>query len=1324
MKNLKNTLTALVCLLIVSTSYGYKGPENSSPSNTTASGVSVASLRNDCALAGEQIDMAINNVRARLLAGGDVWWDGTNGRYVVPKVESGQEEVSSIYAGAVWLGGVDDGMNLKVACQMYGSNSGRTDFWPGPLTEAGETEAIVCETWDRFFTVTGTEVREHRANFAAALEAGIPYDPNDIPDGIKGWPAVGNEFFEGIEGFRLPDDNNGLAGFWDFGDNGVPDGRYNPDKGDFPIVEIRGCAEFPQTFPDEMIFWIYNDNGNIHTQSNGDPIRMEVQVQAFAFATDDEINNMTFQRYKLINRATEPINETYFAMWVDGDLGCSEDDFIGCDTTRSLAYYYNSDALDGQPPSGACGGVATYGTEIPAVGIDYFRGPLNENFEELGMSTFSYFNRAGSGGPHPPATTDPTAAADYYNYLQGNWRDGTPLTFGGTGYDPGNTNEVDFAYVDKPDEAGGWSQCEAMSSQGDRRTVQASGPFRLDPGVKNELIIGAVWIEELIYPCPNIDKLLTIDDVAQSLFDNCFEITRGPSAPDLDFIELDKELICLISNDPGNADNNNIFETYAERDLRAPSSDPNDSTFFYKFEGYQIYQLSSPNASDLSDPDQARLIREMDLKNGISTIFNWNPVDNPLDPANSVWVPEEKAAALDVGIDHSFSISEDQFATGNRSLINHRTYYFRAISYGYNNWREFDIASPLGSQSQPYISGDLNIRTYTPVPRPITNLQTNTFFGDGVEVERLEGKGNGGNFIELTDESIAAALEGNAESLVYKPGQAPITVKIVNPLEVVDGYYEVSFSDNNPTDDVLSKNALWTLTNLDNPSETFEGERPFEFTYEQIIQEIGVSITSGDVEQVGALESNDNGAIGAELDYDNPEVNEWLNGLTGNEPFANFIPIEPITDPFNGLTGESMAPNLFNPFLLARPPSNASVSPQIDDATIVTLMNAVTGLDDLNNVDIVFTSDKSKWSRCMVIETSSRWLTDANEANLDTEGDARHFNTRRAPSVTMNAGSDGRPEVDPNESREGFGWFPGYAIDVETGQRLNIFFGEASVYDCAGIPNPDDCSFFLGGENGTGRDMMFNPTPQGRFMAPQFQQSIAAAIVGGHHWVYVTRSEYDGCESLYDSFNEANNPVIRRNGLAQITWAGALSTNVPMNSYADGLIPEDLTYRLRVSTPLDVDQPSATENNGNPRYRFRIEGKSPQDNETEEEIDEQLAQINIVPNPYYGFSNYEALPTSTIIKLTNLPNQCTINIFSLEGKFIRSYNRNVGPNVDLARGGILAKQTEASLDWDLKNSKGIPVASGTYLVNVVAPNIGERTLKIFMVQRQFDPTGL
>ena len=60
------------------------------------------------------------------------------------------------------------------------------------------------------------------------------------------------------------------------------------------------------------------------------------------------------------------------------------------------------------------------------------------------------------------------------------------------------------------------------------------------------------------------------------------------------------------------------------------------------------------------------------------------------------------------------------------------------------------------------------------------------------------------------------------------------------------------------------------------------------------------------------------------------------------------------------------------------------------------------------------------------------------------------------------------------------GWFPGYAIDVETGERLNIIFGEASMYRCdetliSNILYPD-CENFFADMPLTGADMMWNPT--------------------------------------------------------------------------------------------------------------------------------------------------------------------------------------------------------------------------------------------------------
>ena len=55
---------------------------------------------------------------------------------------------------------------------------------------------------------------------------------------------------------------------------------------------------------------------------------------------------------------------------------------------------------------------------------------------------------------------------------------------------------------------------------------------------------------------------------------------------------------------------------------------------------------------------------------------------------------------------------------------------------------------------------------------------------------------------------------------------------------------------------------------------------------------------------------------------------------------------------------------------------------------------------------------------------------------------------------------------------------------------------------------------------------------------------------------------------------------------------------------------------------------------------------------------------------------------------------------------------------------VRTTQTNPDIEWDLKNSKGIPVASGVYLIHVDAGALGERTIKWFGVGRQFDPARL
>lgn len=1300
------------------------------------------SFRDDCTPATAQVDMAINNVRARLTTGGDVWWNLSDGRYVVPKVPigSGLPEVSSIFAGAVWLGGFDPSGNLKMAAATY-RNSSNNDFFPGPIDpNTGTTELQTCLNWDRFFTVTGEEIDEHLRNYEIAKLNGEAYDPDSIPDGVKFWPGKGNPYFLQKFGFELPNTAQALGSFWDEDLSN----DYDPVQGDYPVIEIRGCP-LPQ-YPDEMTMWIYNDAGGAHTATQGQRIQMEVQVQAFAYATNDAINDMTFQRYKLINRAQVDIGDCYFAMWVDPDLGCFTDDYVGCDTTRSMAYVYNEDELDGANGCTCTGGVNTYCDEIPILGIDYFRGPLSpkkfgpngtlldlapgdqsspDTLVELGMSSFIYYNNGGIGQPNA-GTIDPTIDFEYYNYLSGFWRDGLPITVGGSGYNPGSTDSTRFVLSGAPSDPTRWSMCTAGLPFGDRRTIQASGPFTLKPQAINELIVGAVWVPNVDYPCPDITRLQAADDLAQNLFNSCFQIKDGPDAPDADLVELDRQLVMILTNDT--ISSNNAFEAYEGVDLLA-ADDVEDS--LYVFEGYKIYQLANSQVTpqELDDIDKARLIRQVDLKNQITELYNWTSQVNPYEGnSNLVWSFDRQVEGQDRGIEHAFSITTDEFSSTDNNLVNHREYYFMVLAYAYNNWDDFDPVTGLGQQNQ-YCEGRKNIRVYTGVPRPLAYENINSFYGDGPTVTRLQGAGSGSNFLDLDPEMYEKIINGTTEGRVeYKRGQGPISIKVINPLEIQNGKYKLEIVGETNDIGEFSPGAYWKITREED-GRVINADFPLDRVNEQIINEFGFSVNVSQVSEPGENLDETNGEVGGSIEYSDPLGQDWLTFIpdqaTGIYDFVKNNPNEvdfelDLASELNNIGGTG-----FIPFYMADyRNSSVYITPGYKDNDGHGVVRGRTSLADLNNVDIVLTSDKTKWSRCVIVETSH---IDYRNSGYISEGQTEQFDLRDANSVGLED-NDGDGLPDEDGTGKGFGYFPGYAVDVETGERLNIFFGENASYS-------SDFSELLKDQKALGTDMMWNPSdetfadpPEGVF------PSIWNFVTGGMHTIYVTRQEYDGCEYLGTRLGKDEVFLRKFKALETVTWAGIpiLREGNEVLSYADGLIPNDVTIKLRVNDKyrLEQDYDYADTDfaavDGNPIYEFEFIDQAATVLE-ESEYQGALSNINVVPNPYYAYSAYEVTQFNNVVKLTNLPERAIVTIYSLDGKFIQQFNRDEKGVVQSSRSnpGIVSTQASPDLEWNLRNSSGIPIASGVYLIHVAAPDLGEeRTVKFFAINRKFDPSGL
>lgn len=1330
--------------------------------------------RANCSPASKQIDMEINNVRARLLNGGDVWWDLNRGRYVVPKVVpgSGLPEVSSIFAGAVWVGGYDPAGALKLMAQTYRSSSAN-DCWPGPLTQDGETESADCQNWDQFFKVSRKGIDSLRKQWALAKNSGrSELTEAEIPEDVLYWPAKGNAFFANKYNFQLPDARQGLALFFDENENKI----YEPQFGEFPVIDIRGCPV--DIYPDEMIFWIYNDAGGIHTNSGGDPIRMEVQVQAFAFQTADELNDMTFQRYKLINRAPQEIRDCYFAMWIDADLGCYSDDYIGCDTTfvknvprlsdptkvqpvfRDLMYIYNIDATDGSNGCTCDRNTNTYCDNIPILGVDYFRGPLDENGDELGMSFFMYYNGRGNGGANPTATEDPTSALEFYQYLTGRWRDGSNLIVGGIGYQAGGGgSQTHYAFPGAPDDAAGWSMCSGQAGEGDRRTLQVSGPLRLDPGAVNELIIGVPWVPDQTYPCPALDELLKADQLCQDLFDNCFDIKDGPTAPDVDFVELDQEIVILLSNDEGS---NNYNEAHVEKGLGIPPG--YDS--LYRFEGYRIFQMSGPDVSlsdrSINDPSLVREVVSFDLKNKIKKVYDWVGVRNP-SPSTThpvVYSPVEKVSGLDQGIRHSFSVKEDLFAAGlNKDLINHKKYYFLAVAYSYNNYQDYDVKDNFGQRMQ-YCLGRLNIgpngdgKPYVATPRPQIYEKVNSYYGDGIPVTRLDGIGIGGNFVRVANNMYDKILSGSFDGkLEYQPGAAPIEVKVINPLKVKDGDYELRFVDTFPDNNKLDEPVKWTLINKADPSKVIKSQTPISRFNEQIIAELGISIGLAQTEEAGKNPLETNGIVGTGLEVEYKDKNgvKWYIAQPDlNQPVNDFIKTG-LGSPQYNLDPKELFSKLgkddyigsWYPYKLCV--DTVVLTPALTNGANRTPSSAMR-LDSLNNVDIIFTSDKSKWSRCVVVET---W----NENNGDQSGSSRVepntgnecFALKTVPSVGK-YDKDGDRNADPDGEKDasgrpltGMGWFPGYAIDVETGRRLNIFFGENAFFSDANLlaaPCIDTAGRTTG--SNIGNDLMWNPTDQ-IVLRPEcgLNQTFLGLLFGGHHYIYVTKTPYDSCRTLR-SFLVNNTAPGKRAGTAFLTrairdfltWCSmpVCFPGTQLLAYGageTGLIPNEYTVKLRVDNPYNV-QVGTNDNKGHNMYSFKIDGMQAGAVASKEEYNDALDNVNVVPNPYYGFSNYETGQFSNIVKITNVPPKCQVTIYSIDGKFIKEYNRDEKPiQIISPTRGIKERQIGPDIEWDLTNFRGIPVSSGAYLIYIRQPDTGaEKIVKWFGVARKFDPSGL
>jgi hypothetical protein len=144
------------------------------------------------------------------------------------------------------------------------------------------------------------------------------------------------------------------------------------------------------------------------------------------------------------------------------------------------------------------------------------------------------------------------------------------------------------------------------------------------------------------------------------------------------------------------------------------------------------------------------------------------------------------------------------------------------------------------------------------------------------------------------------------------------------------------------------------------------------------------------------------------------------------------------------------------------------------------------------------------------------------------------------------------------------------------------------------------------------------------------------------------------------------------------------------------------------------------ENKCFPEYTFSTDGIATSINNTDVGST-QLDLINVVPNPYYAYDDYERSQLDNRIKIVNLPEKCTITIFNMSGTLIRQFVVDKsGIKLPRSSNDGINTDSKTSIDWDLKNFAGIPISGGVYLIHVKADGLGERTVKWFGVLRPTD----
>lgn len=383
-----------------------------------------------------------------------------------------------------------------------------------------------------------------------------------------------------------------------------------------PVEVVDGVTR-PAVLGDETLWSVFNDaDPGAHSNNAGasPPLGVEVQLTTFAFNRTGALGNTIFLRYLIINKGSNTLDSMYVSIWSDPDLGGASDDLVGVDTTLSLGYTYNATNNDN-----------LYGSRPPAVGFDFFKGPVVGG-DTLGLASFNKYVNG----------TDPNDNEQSYNYMKGLEANGDPVI------DPTTGQVTTYFHPGDPVARTGWLD----TNPADRRLMLSAGPFTMVPGDTQE-VVAAVLIGDGRDRLSSVRALKFYDQFAQDAFDANFDLPDPPATPEVEGQGLDRTVVLTWGSE----------------------SQVPDTTSEYAFEGYNIWQGES-----VAGP--WKRIATYDIDNGIGTIQ-----DLVFDPEFGDIVTIPVQFGEDGGVRHSIEITQDEIR--GVPLRNGTQYYYSVTAYSY-----------------------------------------------------------------------------------------------------------------------------------------------------------------------------------------------------------------------------------------------------------------------------------------------------------------------------------------------------------------------------------------------------------------------------------------------------------------------------------------------------------------------------------------------------------------------------------------------------------------------------------------------------------------